>query len=302
MLPAVLVAAPMLCTAGNLEVPLRENELVLWSKPAQVDFWVPDDVVILDNPISQFLADIRGMVLYSFRCDEDLPSDTEDRSRSEAAGFTPQETCARVLRQLGHPTGVGQPRCVGGCAMLHPPLLARSGAHARGDFTLARRDDGTLQWAYKGHPLYRFAYDEIQGYPAGTQTGGVWQHMRVDGEFSQGYSGRRRVAPTPPSLQLAAPGVRVQVMPQGDVLADYRGMTLYTAADAALSTADQGQWKPLPAPALASQIGDWTVMLRADGFRLWAFKGRAVYTCDGDLKPGDVNCTGQGWASIAPEL
>ena len=37
-------------------------------------------------------------------------------------------------------------------------------------------------------------------------------------------------------------------------------------------------WPPVPAPADAVTTGDWSIILRSDGSRQWALKGRPVYT------------------------
>jgi len=37
-------------------------------------------------------------------------------------------------------------------------------------------------------------------------------------------------------------------------------------------------WPIIRAPESASPTGDWTVVMRADGRRQWAYKGRPVYT------------------------
>ena len=65
--------------------------------------------------------------------------------------------------------GVGDSDCNAGCAVTWPPLYANPGDLEGGDFTIITRDDGSLQWAYKGSPLYFFAGD---GAPE--QTNGVY--------------------------------------------------------------------------------------------------------------------------------
>lgn len=37
-------------------------------------------------------------------------------------------------------------------------------------------------------------------------------------------------------------------------------------------------WPPVPAPADARAVGPWTVIVRKDGSRQWALRGRPVYT------------------------
>jgi predicted lipoprotein with Yx(FWY)xxD motif len=79
------------------------------------------------------------------------------------------------------------------------------------------------------------------------------------------------------------------------VLTDGRGRTLYTSdadpagkskCDARCSTT----WKAVRAPWTAkpdTAIG-WDIIVSEDGTRQWAFKGKAVYTYDRDIRPGDT--------------
>ncbi|AWV15295.1 putative lipoprotein with Yx(FWY)xxD motif [Methylobacterium sp. PvP062] len=57
----------------------------------------------------------------------------------------------------------GKSMCNGPCAANWPALTAASGSAASGDWTTVTRDDGTMQWAYKGKPLYTFAKDTKPG-------------------------------------------------------------------------------------------------------------------------------------------
>lgn len=80
---------------------------------------------------------------------------------------------------------------------------------------------------------------------------------------------------------------------KGKVLADAKGMTLYTFdKDAAGKSNCTGQcaqnWPPLAAAADAQSSGDWTVINRDDGSKQWAFKGKPLYTWVKDTKPGDT--------------
>lgn len=56
-------------------------------------------------------------------------------------------------------TVADQSTCTGGCLAVWPAHAARSSEKASGNFTIFTRTDGSLQWAYKGKPLYTFASD-----------------------------------------------------------------------------------------------------------------------------------------------
>lgn len=47
-------------------------------------------------------------------------------------------------------------------------------------------------------------------------------------------------------------------------------------------------WPPVLAAADAKPVGKWTVLVRPDGRRQWAYGNRALYTSVMDKKPGDV--------------
>jgi hypothetical protein len=47
-------------------------------------------------------------------------------------------------------------------------------------------------------------------------------------------------------------------------------------------------WRPFQADTGARPSGHWTIRVRADGSRQWAYKGYALYTFAGDKKPGDL--------------
>src|SRR3954453_15868320 len=48
----------------------------------------------------------------------------------------------------------GKSNCNGTCAQNWPPLKADASAKASGEWSPVKRDDGSMQWAYKGKPLY----------------------------------------------------------------------------------------------------------------------------------------------------
>jgi predicted lipoprotein with Yx(FWY)xxD motif len=58
---------------------------------------------------------------------------------------------------------VGKSACNGPCAGNWPPLVAAAAAKPMGDYTIVTRDDGSMQWAYKGRPLYNWKNDKAPG-------------------------------------------------------------------------------------------------------------------------------------------
>lgn len=64
--------------------------------------------------------------------------------------------------------------CYDSCAAQWPPYLAAQGAEAKKGWKIIERNDGTKQWAYKGHPLYTWVGDTKQGDTTGDGVGGVW--------------------------------------------------------------------------------------------------------------------------------
>jgi predicted lipoprotein with Yx(FWY)xxD motif len=99
-------------------------------------------------------------------------------------------------------------------------------------------------------------------------------------------------ASTPPSSALTTRETSL-----GPVLADARGMTLYTYAEDEPGVSNCGMlcreyWPPALAPAEAQPSGDITIVALDDGKRQWAWKDRPLYTYVDDKNPGDV--TGEG--------
>ncbi|MNK77855.1 Secreted repeat [compost metagenome] len=68
--------------------------------------------------------------------------------------------------------------CTGECAEYWPPLKAEAGAKAEGKWSVIKRDDGTMQWAYGGKPLYYYKDDKAPGEMKGDKKKDVWHVVR----------------------------------------------------------------------------------------------------------------------------
>ncbi|NWA27368.1 hypothetical protein HX870_16905 [Pseudomonas gingeri] len=70
----------------------------------------------------------------------------------------------------------GKSMCNDKCAENWPPMMAPAGAMAEGKWTMVKRDDGSMQWAHDGKPMYTFKMDAKPGDAMGDGKGGMW-HM-----------------------------------------------------------------------------------------------------------------------------
>jgi predicted lipoprotein with Yx(FWY)xxD motif len=68
----------------------------------------------------------------------------------------------------------GKSVCNGPCAVNWPPLAAPADAKPVGLYTIITRDDGSLQWAYNGKPLYYWKNDKQPGDTTGDGVAGRW--------------------------------------------------------------------------------------------------------------------------------
>jgi predicted lipoprotein with Yx(FWY)xxD motif len=84
---------------------------------------------------------------------------------------------------------------------------------------------------------------------------------------------------------------------KGKTFVDTKGMTLYTFdKDAGSKSMCNGpcaeNWPPLMAGDDAKPTADMTVVVRDDGKKMWAYKGKPLYTFKKDAAPGDTNGDG----------
>ncbi len=68
----------------------------------------------------------------------------------------------------------GKSACNGKCAVNWPPLMAASGEKGGTGYSMIKRDDGKMQWAYKGKPLYTWVKDKKPGDVTGDGVNKVW--------------------------------------------------------------------------------------------------------------------------------
>ena len=74
------------------------------------------------------------------------------------------------------PSGGGS-SCYDQCAKLWPPFAADPAAKPHGPWTIVKRTDGSMQWAYRGRPLYAFGKDLAPGQENGNAFNGNKWHV-----------------------------------------------------------------------------------------------------------------------------
>ena len=72
----------------------------------------------------------------------------------------------------------GKSNCNAACATLWPPAIAARDAQAEGDMSIITRDDGAMQWAHKGKPVYTFVKDVKAGDRTGDNVKEVWHVVK----------------------------------------------------------------------------------------------------------------------------
>jgi predicted lipoprotein with Yx(FWY)xxD motif len=102
----------------------------------------------------------------------------------------------------------------------------------------------------------------------------------------------------PPPAKKGPPAAPAQVVfteHSGAMLTDPRGMTLYTFdrdVSGDKSNCDDKcaeKWVPFAASSDDTAFGDFTVITRGDGSKMWAYRYRPLYTSRDDKTPGEIN-------------
>jgi predicted lipoprotein with Yx(FWY)xxD motif len=103
------------------------------------------------------------------------------------------------------------------------------------------------------------------------------------------------------ALAFAAEPAKTMDTSAGKVYTDEKGMTLYFFDEDEPNKSNcygecAAAWPPFLAAADAQPEGEWTIVERTDGTRMWAYEGKPVYTYVKDTKPGDA--TGEGVGGV----
>jgi predicted lipoprotein with Yx(FWY)xxD motif len=226
-------------------------------------------------------------------------------SQPEVLWVRPGDADGRTLF-ISKQDEAGVSKCLAECATEFPPLLATRGAKPSGDWSLISRKDGGRQWTYQSHPLYTWSKEQVPGEVATnvglneTANSKLAENAVMAGSLlpPAGWE----VARFLPSESMVLPdGVEARLVhsSQAVALTDAAGFTLYSFAgdvkrevQACATSACEAHWLPVAAPAIASNIGDFSVVTRTDGSKQWAYRKRPLFTNSADTLPGDINGAG----------
>ncbi len=181
----------------------------------------------------------------------------------------------------------GEVTCVEGCLETWVPLKAPAIDQGEGFWSVIKRPDDSLQWAYKGKPLYTYVKDTFPKAQLGDGLSrGRWQLLF--------------------EMRQVPAGMTIESTAIGYVLADHKGRTLYARTASAGSEGSPTQtnhWAPFEAPWLALDQGDWTIQTIAEGARQWSYNGAPLFTYDKDNDPQDIHGHGRegAWSAIVLE-
>jgi predicted lipoprotein with Yx(FWY)xxD motif len=272
------------------------------AEPAKTDFWqapaspdredylkqpMPPGVQVISTELEgPVFADANGKTLYSWPLSRLRNGDTGDRRDSGLSSCTDEVLKVTSGLMSPYPGGLLLPNLDQrkSCVDAWPPLLAPEDAKPVGqghnEWTVIKRADNKLQWAYGGYPVYTSNLDKKPGDTLGgskLQRAGDGPAVRVPvgppanipPEFAGTDPDPARYGP----LQTST----------GRMVTDHKGFSVYTSdgdepnkskcTDECMKT-----WEPVRASATAKPNGEWGVIERSPGIRQWTFRKKPLYT------------------------
>lgn len=110
-----------------------------------------------------------------------MPAGAEDygpfKTMDTSAGKVLVDHMGMTLYTFDKDSG-GKSMCNGDCAKAWPPAMAMSSDKPVGGLTIITRDDGSMQWADDGKPLYTFVKDTKPGDVTGDKFKDVWHVVK----------------------------------------------------------------------------------------------------------------------------
>jgi predicted lipoprotein with Yx(FWY)xxD motif len=190
------------------------------------------------------------------------------------------------------------------CMSSWPALLASDTDTANVPFSIFTRDDGHLQWAINGSPLYYFGADTAAGQQNGEAAGNVWFVARPAPlrTFSLTSGGSEVVGLIAHGNVLAS---------QGKTAEELADLTLYTFDDDTVGSGESTcfdscavTWPPLYASSVDEAFGEYEIISRTETDNTqtlqWTYKGQPLYFVEFDEEIGDTGGVYGTWHIALP--
>jgi predicted lipoprotein with Yx(FWY)xxD motif len=247
----------------------------------------------VDGPV---FVDARGRTLYTWPLqtlrngdagDHVGTSSCTDTKTTETAGLMSPYPGGLVLPDLeSRPT----------CTQVWPPVYASADSKPIGKFSIIKRQDGRLQWAYDGYALYTSSLDKEPG----QVNGGSTRQRKYDQPVM-------RIPAAPPAA--VPPEFMVTTNATGRIILAASGFSVYswdgdTRDKSNCAVACLGsEWRPVAAGRDELAQGEWRIIERSAGVRQWAFRGKPLYTHALDPKPRSLDGSDvRGWHNVYAQL
>lgn len=231
--------------------------------------------------------------------DIEVPAGISVKEVPDAAGFVLVDRRDHTIYAVDNESAGEVASCSDRACRQWQPLRAPQLAGDIGEFSIVEREDGIRQWAYQGHSLYTYQGDLAPGYANGVGVDPRWSAAAVmryympEGVTIQTTVGKGRVLATAEGMTLYRRDGYILQSGGGHSLR--RGQPARPAVgrdigtDARCDAECRKLWHPFVAGPDAQASGFWSVATRADGTRQWVYQGYALWTYDGDKKPGDMH-------------
>jgi predicted lipoprotein with Yx(FWY)xxD motif len=278
---------------------VRPEFLKYWQPPgspdreAYIEEPMPPGFQVIVTPLEgPVFADSRGRTLYTWELRSQRNGQVGDRP-GRPSSCTDEVMRVSVGYMSPYPPGLLLPELDKrvSCVKVWPPVLAPEDAEPVGKWSTIERNDGGLQWAYDGQPLYTSILDR--------QPGDVQGGTKMRGGGDAG-AGRDPAAPG----TLIPPAFEVAQSSTGRLIVLKNGYSVYSRdGDEPNKSNCHGEcltdWTPVPAPENVTEKGAWTVFERAPGVNQWAFRGKPLYTYNFDTyERSFVGADVPGWHNV----
>tara|TARA_R110001583_G_scaffold99082_1_gene244345 strand:+ start:37447 stop:39063 length:1617 start_codon:yes stop_codon:yes gene_type:complete len=198
--------------------------------------------------------------------------------------------------------GENESNCIDTCATNWPAFLAQENDSDTAALSKFTREDGNLQWAYKGQPLYFFINDSAKGQANGDgAAGGLFNIVEppvITAFVTESNDLGDVLTVDSVVLTLVSDGAgNAEVLKQ-----DKSGFALYTFANDGVETSNcttngcMGNWPALLASEDDVAQAPFSIFERVDGHLQWAVDGQPLYFFTNDQTADDTN--GEGIADV----